>query len=331
MRWDGFRRRDGQLLMAEAYVRVDEAELWVEQSGSGCPVLLSHGGPGLCDNLGGLAAMLGNRFLTIRYDQRGCHRSGRGLAPLTVRTLLDDMEEIRQSRGIRRWIVGGHSWGANLSLLYTLLHPERTLALLYISGGGIDDADRTEADLEARRARLTDEEYCWLREAMANPRDPAAAGYGQWNRKVARLFWLSDFSDRAAAPDLDVEPLFPVSRDAEIFDAISSDFKTYLGPGLADRMRQCQVPVLVVRGMDDPNDQSTVREVAELLPQSSYVELPGVGHTPWLERPELLREQLEEFLGTLGLAGLYRAGYRLPVEAGASAGCEANRRWSESW
>jgi pimeloyl-ACP methyl ester carboxylesterase len=40
--------------------------------------------------------------------------------------------------------------------------------------------------------------------------------------------------------------------------------------------------------------------VASLLPNATFLELAGVGHLPWLERPELLRDGLRSFLtGTL--------------------------------
>jgi proline iminopeptidase len=286
--------------MTEGHLRIGDAELWVERQGSGCPVLLSHGGPGLCDNLGGLAAMFGEGFLTIRYDQRGCHRSGRGRSPLTVTVLLDDMDAIRERIGLDKWVVGGHSWGANLSLLYALRHPDRTLALLYVSGPGIRPGS-SGSSLGARRARLTAEEWCWLTEALASV--PAATVAENQARmwRIARLFWISDFSDRSVAPDFETDPLFAVPRDPEIFEAISADFETFLGPRMEDQMRQCPVPALVLRGMDDPIDESVVRHVTKLLPDSTYVQLPGVGHIPWLERPELLHARLRQFLGTLAL------------------------------
>ena len=36
--------------------------------------------------------------------------------------------------------------------------------------------------------------------------------------------------------------------------------------------------------------------MASLLPNARFVELPGVGQLPWLERPELLRDSLRSFL-----------------------------------
>ncbi|TMV71327.1 alpha/beta fold hydrolase, partial [Thioclava sp. BHET1] len=48
----------------------------------------------------------------------------------TTWDLVSDMEQIRRLLGIDRWIVFGGSWGATLSLIYAISHPERTAALV---------------------------------------------------------------------------------------------------------------------------------------------------------------------------------------------------------
>jgi len=48
---------------------------------------------------------------------------------------VGDVEAVRAYYGCDRWIVAGHSWGADLSLIYALTHPERTLGVLCLAGG----------------------------------------------------------------------------------------------------------------------------------------------------------------------------------------------------
>ncbi len=50
----------------------DGVELWIEQTGGdpGAPLVLCHGGPGMWDNLGPLAALLDRDRPVIRWDQR---------------------------------------------------------------------------------------------------------------------------------------------------------------------------------------------------------------------------------------------------------------------
>jgi len=115
-------------------VQSGSAGLWTASTGAGVPVLLSNGGPGCCDYLAPVARMLEPHARMIRWEQRGCGRSTADGA-YDLATTIADMETIRRHYGFERWIVGGHSWGADLALAYAWHHPDRVAGLLAISGG----------------------------------------------------------------------------------------------------------------------------------------------------------------------------------------------------
>ncbi|HET7921944.1 MAG TPA: prolyl aminopeptidase [Gammaproteobacteria bacterium] len=108
--------------------------LYVEECGNpdGLPVVFVHGGPG-----GGCTAENRRffdpaRYRIILFDQRGCGRS-RPHAELegnTTQALVTDMERLRETLGIERWVVFGGSWGSTLALVYAETHPGRVLALV---------------------------------------------------------------------------------------------------------------------------------------------------------------------------------------------------------
>ena len=64
----------GDAMAPEAeYVSMDDGcRLWASVNGTGAPLVLCHGGPGLWNNLEALEALLADRVTVIRYDQRGC-------------------------------------------------------------------------------------------------------------------------------------------------------------------------------------------------------------------------------------------------------------------
>lgn len=112
----------------------DGHTLYVEQCGNpdGLPVVVFHGGPG-----GGCSPMMRRYFdpsvyRIILFDQRGCGRS-RPHASVDDNTtwhLVADIEQIRATLGIDRWLVFGGSWGATLALIYAQAHPERVAYLI---------------------------------------------------------------------------------------------------------------------------------------------------------------------------------------------------------
>jgi proline iminopeptidase len=122
--------------MTEQFLQSEGARLWTISAGSGVPVVLCNGGPGCCDYLAPVAAMLDDIAQVIRFEPRGCGRS-EPLPPYSIETCLADLEAVRQHYGIERWIVAGHSAGADLALAYTLACPERVLSFICIAGGRI--------------------------------------------------------------------------------------------------------------------------------------------------------------------------------------------------
>ncbi|PVH28398.1 prolyl aminopeptidase [Pararhodobacter oceanensis] len=112
----------------------DGHSLYVEQCGNpqGVPVVVLHGGPG-----GGSSPMM-RRFFdpayyrVILFDQRGCGRSKphASVEGNTTQHLINDIELIRETLGIERWLCFGGSWGATLALAYTQAYPERVAYLV---------------------------------------------------------------------------------------------------------------------------------------------------------------------------------------------------------
>jgi proline iminopeptidase len=115
----------------------DGAVLWTSTSGSGRPVVLCHGGPGMADYLEPVAALLDDLVLVHRWDQRGAGRSDH-VGPFSVARCVADLEELRRHFGHDRWVVVGHSWGANLAIHYAQAHPERVTAVAYLCGTGLE-------------------------------------------------------------------------------------------------------------------------------------------------------------------------------------------------
>lgn len=108
--------------------------LYWEESGNplGVPVVFLHGGPG-----GGCSPMH-RRFFDphfyriILFDQRGAGRSAphAGIEDNTTSHLVEDLESLRQSLNVERWLIFGGSWGSTLALAYGQAHPDRCLGFV---------------------------------------------------------------------------------------------------------------------------------------------------------------------------------------------------------
>ena len=277
----------------EAFIDVGAgAALWTATRGAGAPVLLLHGGPGICDYLAPVADMLDDVATVPRYEQRGYGRSPE-VEPIDIETLVADIESLRVALGHERWAVVGHSWGATLGLLYALAHPQRATRLAYVSGVGITEEWKPEFRRN-RNERLTERERVrWdevARRIDDGASDPAL------ETEAAEFLVRTDFADvsrLALAP----RPFFAYPPNRRVNARLNADWTRLVDSGLLpERARALRVPTLVLHGDADPRPAWPARALAELIPDARFVLLDDVGHEPFWERPEPMREHLRGFL-----------------------------------
>lgn len=209
--------------MSESFVTSEGVSIWTIQTGrtgrtrEGFPFVLCNGGPGCCDYLAPVAAMLDDITQVIRFEQRGCGRSGHA-PPYDIETCLADMESVRAHYGVDRWVVGGHSWGADLALIYALEHAERVAALVCVSGGRMHNDREWHAEYARRRER--DGERAPHFDYPPNMEVNAQLNR-DWKRYVQRPTLFKDLS-RLQAPALfvygerDIRPRWPVEQLAQL-------------------------------------------------------------------------------------------------------------------
>jgi proline iminopeptidase len=114
-------------------------------NGSGPPVLIQHGGPGLSDYTEALVGELEDAFTVCRYQQRGLAPSTT-FGPFDIETHVADAVAILDGIGIERAYVVGHSWGGHLAMHLAAHHPDRLLGLVAVDPlGALPDGG--EADL----------------------------------------------------------------------------------------------------------------------------------------------------------------------------------------
>ncbi|HET8569843.1 MAG TPA: alpha/beta fold hydrolase, partial [Candidatus Limnocylindria bacterium] len=227
---------------------VNGARHWTASEGTGPPVVLLHGGPGVCDYLAPVVPMLSDRWTVRRYEQRGCGRS-EAVGPYAMATLAADLDALVDAWGHERVALVGHSFGAALALYYAIQRPERVLRLVLWCGMGIafgweaEHRANVEARLGAEELRRFDALRAALRAGAAD-----AAAHEEWGRLLA----LADLADRRNA-HLIPDPVFAYPTNFEANRELNADWKRVVGEErLAERARRLAVPTRVWNAAGDP-------------------------------------------------------------------------------
>jgi len=149
--------------MTEFALRFGPHRLAGYRTGSGTPLLLVHGGPGVpCGYVyEAHAHYAAEGFEVVSWAQPGCGRSDRPNDPSlwNVARFVDEVEEVRRQLGWDRFILMGNSWGGMLGIEYCLRQLDRVCALVIGNSAAsmprlIRGFDRVKAALGSDTVRL---------------------------------------------------------------------------------------------------------------------------------------------------------------------------------
>ena len=251
-------------------------------------MVLCHGGPGLWDGLGPVAAMVDSTHHAHRFDQRGCGRST-GPDDYRLERAIADLEALRHHWGYDRWTVFGHSWGASLVLAYAWTHPAHVEAVVYCGGVGpgtewrepchAEIARRLTAEQQARRDELEEQERSWDEEV-----------------EYRMLCWLPDYADRSMAETWAREAAtVPFEINWRANRELWSD-----KPDVVTLATRVTAPTLIIHGEQDPRPLANVRRLLDIVPSATLAVIPDAGHSPWLEAAGDVSDRLHAFLAAHG-------------------------------
>ena len=254
------------------------------RAGSGPPVLLLHGGPGLgFDYLRDLADELAQENDVAWYQQRGMEPSAVE-GPYSVAADVSDARRVLDVLGWRQAYVVGHSWGGHLALHVAEAMPDRLLGVLSVDPlGAVGDGRWQEFDEEMFRRTPEDVRP---RAREVDQLSMAGMASDELALEGLRLVWPAYFADPDNAPPMP-DLRLATERSGEMMPSILAEL-----PALEAGLPDIRVPVGFVHGSRSPMPLAASTDAAQRIPDAWVEVVDGAGHFVWYEAPGAVRAAL---------------------------------------
>ncbi|MBI3006060.1 MAG: alpha/beta fold hydrolase [Ignavibacteriales bacterium] len=274
---------------------INGAHLFTKMVGHGQPIVVVHGGPGL-DHSYLLPQMkvLANHYRLIFFDIRASGRSSVEVDSnsMTLTNFVEDIEGIRQSFGIEKMNLMGHSWGGLLSMSYAVKYTKRLNSLLLINTAPASSGFRDQAEAIAR-SRITKEDCVVrvkiLRSEEFRKREPEAMA------KLFRIAFKGSFYEPRYADSLTLTFQPNYARSSAMLQHLFKD-QTLRSYDLHKELTAIQCPTFIIGGDYDQVTREMLEKIQGSIRGSKLVILKNCGHFPYIECQEDFVAAIKDFL-----------------------------------
>jgi 3-oxoadipate enol-lactonase len=257
---------------AGSFVEVEGSKLYYEECGTAPPtVVLIHDGVVNSAVWDDVWPVFCRHFHTIRYDRRGY---GRSPAATTWYSETDDLATLLHHLKVSRAAIVGSSHGGELSIDFSLAHPEMVQQLVlvgpvvsgmpfsrhFLDRGGRADELLQKGDLKGAITEWSNDKY------LIAPGNDAA------RKRLLNLL--------TANPQ----------------DTTHKDYPLRSKPALP-RLHEIHVPALILVGdADIPDVHAHAGAIEAGIPNARRVVIGGVGHIMYLEKPSEFSRRVISFI-----------------------------------
>lgn len=283
--------------MKEGVISVNDGKLFYRKVGKGLPLIVLHGGPGLDqDYLLPQLYKLAENNLVVFYDQRG---SGRSLDTklneqyLNIHQFVEDLENLRKSLGIDKFILMGHSWGGFLAMHYAIDHQDHLVGLILLNSAPADSKGIKAFidEFKLRTKNIRDD----IKPLFAYEEFKAlnASQISDLNRKLYSVYFYKPEKVKELSLNFNVAS---AQSGCKVMEVMSKTSWLQLNTNLFPNLKTLKVPTFILHGKQDIIPAWTAKEINGAIPHSELIVLDHCGHFPYIEQPAQFFAEVNSFL-----------------------------------
>lgn len=274
------------------------------------PIIYLQGGPGgfISDrNINMLAPLSEDGFDIYLYDQIGSGQSERlsNIIDYTAYRHKKDLEEIIKKVGSEKVILIGQSWGAILATLFIADNPDKVEKVILTGAGSIQPMREELLNINPPDSLNLRKPPYSNREANEKSRNVRTNVITFWakslGKKLASDREADDFqtylnNELNKATVCDTSKALRAEGGGGFYVQVMTvhSFNEIKDP--RPKLKDCKVPILIMKGQCDNQPWGFVNEYLELFPNHQLKIIPDAGHSISVEQPELYLKTIREYL-----------------------------------
>lgn len=293
-----FHHPDGQ------YYTINSAKIWVEQKGTGEPMVLISGGPGGSHTGMHSFDTLSNVCKLIFFDAfgRGKSDQAKDVKEYSLARDIEDLEGLRKALKVEKIAVLGHSYGGVVAQGYALKYPEHTSKLILVSTLHSfvmwqENDDNSNREIQENYPEVWDTLMVLRNQGFVSSDSIHQAIYGR-----VPYGFLYAYNPDYFLKNLD--PNYPNRFNYNLYyQMVGKDGDFIVGSDIGSfdyrkQLKNLSMPVLIMAGRFDRVGVPKFEiQYKKFCPQAKFVMFERSGHNPQKEEPAKLHAIVKEFMG----------------------------------
>jgi proline iminopeptidase len=295
------------LKQEEGFVDANGVLIYYKALGSGSPLVVVHGGPGMShDYFLPYLLPLARTHRLVFIDERGSGRSEKleDVSAYTVENMVEDVEAVRRGLNLGTINLLGHSYGGVVVQAYALKYQQHLAHLVLAST--FHSTARMNEVLKKIKDRMAPE----LRQRIDSLEQNGLFGHG---KPYEQQRYTADYMTAAwgegyfpylfqRRPDANYEPTNTGGMAWDLYREMWGSHGEYVIDGnlrsveYADKLPSLKVSTLVIAGDHDECDPALSQDMHARIAGSRLVILPQSGHMTFVDQTALFLKTIEEFL-----------------------------------
>jgi proline iminopeptidase len=276
----------------EGLLAVNGTSLYYHAIGKGEPVIIIHGGPVLDQSymIDHFKELAKNHRL-IFYDQRACGKSTAEVdtSSMTMKNLIDDIDQLRQKLGFEQVHIFGHSWGGMLAAKYAVEYPLKVKSLVLCDA--MPPSFRLWKEEEQILSQRTSA-YDSLLEEQIKSQEGFKKEEVRYVDSLMKISFKSQFADTTRLALLKIKLPRDFFKRSRIFEHISPELFAF---DLTTQLEKIIAPTLIIYGDQEPANEISGPVYKSGIANAKVVVIPNSGHFPFIEQPLRFNLAIEAF------------------------------------